>query len=289
MSIKPSDAILRSGNWSQVTPGSAGWRYLSFRTQTLAAGASTTFGGPGIEAAAVVLGGEGTASLDGNNGPLAGRVDPFGPPAGAAYVPSGITGVVEAGTDLQLAIVSCRSEAPGEPKLISPDDIEIETRGAGSATRRIHHVIPPGFPADRLLVVEVFTPSGNWSSYPPHKHDVQELPRETELEEFYYFRISPEHGFAFQRVYSPERSYDLTAAVGNGDVVLVPFGYHTSAAPHGFDLYYLNGLAGDKRSMAASDDPDLAYIRATWPAMAPDPRSAGWSSGATSRSEGEGK
>ena len=129
-------------------------------------------------------------------------------------------------------------------------------RGSGNATRQINHIIKPEFPAERLLVVEVFTPSGNWSSYPPHKHDEDNPPGEVVLEETYYFRT--EAGFAVQRLYSPRHGLDLTETVRDGDLMLVPYGYHTTAAAHGYDLYYLNALAGDRRSMASADDPGLA-------------------------------
>jgi 5-deoxy-glucuronate isomerase len=153
--------------------------------------------------------------------------------------------------------------------LVRPEDVEIEVRGAGNATRQINHIVKPEFPAERLLVVEVFTPAGNWSSYPPHKHDEDHPPGEVVLEETYYFRTD---GWAVQRLYSPRHDLDLTETVRDGDLMLVPYGYHTTAAAHGYDLYYLNALAGDRRSMAAADDPDLAWIRGAWAELEPDPR-----------------
>jgi 5-deoxy-glucuronate isomerase len=158
--------------------------------------------------------------------------------------------------------------------LIAPDDVEIEVRGSGNATRQINHIVKPEFPAERILVVEVYTPSGNWSSYPPHKHDEDHGEREAVLEETYYFRTRPEPpgAFAVQRLYSPAHSLDLTVTVRDGDLLLVPWGYHTTAAAHGHDLYYLNALAGDRRTMAAADDPDLAWIRPAWDELAKDPR-----------------
>jgi 5-deoxy-glucuronate isomerase len=156
--------------------------------------------------------------------------------------------------------------------LVRPEDVELEVRGAGNATRQINHIVKPEFPAERLLVVEVFTPSGNWSSYPPHKHDEDGPPGEVVLEETYYYRTARPEAFAFQRLYSPRHDVDVTVTVRDGDLMLVPWGYHTTAAAHGYDLYYLNALAGDRRSMAASDDPDLAWIRSAWDAIEPDPR-----------------
>jgi len=265
-------AHLRAGRWEEVVPGTAGWRYLSFRVLRLGPGERAPLGGGEEEVAAVVL--SGGAVVEGPMGTwrLAGRASVFEGLPWTAYLPAGLRATVEAQGPLELAVVGARAGRPGEPRLVSPDEVEAEVRGAGSATRQINHIIPPAFPAHRLLVVEVLTPSGNWSSYPPHKHDRHRPPEEVALEEFYYFRIRPPQGFAFQRVYSPDRGFDLTVAVGDGDVVLVPHGYHVSGAPHGFDLYYLNGLAGDERSMAAVDDPAMAYIRATWEGMERDPR-----------------
>jgi 5-deoxy-glucuronate isomerase len=147
-------------------------------------------------------------------------------------------------------------------------------RGSGNATRQINHIIKPEFPAHRLLVVEVFTPAGNWSSYPPHKHDEDRPPGEVVLEEVYYYRTptEPPGAFAVQRLYSPQHGTDITETVRDGDIMLVPHGYHTTCAAHGYDLYYLNGLAGDRRSMAAADDPALAWIRPAWSELQPDPR-----------------
>ena len=138
--------------------------------------------------------------------------------------------------------------------------------------KKINHILTPDFPAERLLVVEVFTPAGNWSSYPPHKHDEDRPPEEVVLEETYYYRMARREAFAVQRLYSPSRGVDVTATVRDGDLMLVPFGYHTTCAAHGYDLYYLNALAGERRSMAAADDPDLAWVRPAWETMEKDPR-----------------
>ena len=156
--------------------------------------------------------------------------------------------------------------------LVRPEEVEVEVRGAGNATRQINHIVKPEFPAERLLVVEVFTPSGNWSSYPPHKHDEDNAPDEVVLEETYYFRTSAPEAFAVQRLYSPRHGLDVTETVRDGDLMLVPYGYHTTAAAHGYDLYYLNALAGETRSMASADDPALHWIRGAWADLDPDPR-----------------
>ena len=158
-------------------------------------------------------------------------------------------------------------ETKREARVIRPEDCGFEIRGGGNATRQIVDIIRPDFPADRLLVCEVYTPAGNWSSYPPHKHDVDRPPGEVKLEEIYYYRFEHPDAFGFQRLY--DRRTDRTVTVGHGDVVLVRSGYHPFVTAHGYNAYYLNVLAGTRRSMAASDDPRYAAFR-SWPA--PDPR-----------------
>jgi 5-deoxy-glucuronate isomerase len=159
-----------------------------------------------------------------------------------------------------------------DPIVVRPEDVEIEIRGAGNATRQVNNIMMPGFPADRLLICEVFTPNGNWSGWPPHKHDVDDMPREAVLEETYYYQISRPEGWAIQRVYHRDGSRDLVLPVRHGDLLSVDQGYHPFASTQGYDAYYLNALAGDRRTMANSDDPDLAWVRTLWPSMVPDPR-----------------
>ncbi len=151
-----------------------------------------------------------------------------------------------------------------------PRRAALEIRGGGNATRQIVDILPPAFPADRLLVCEVFTPAGNWSSYPPHKHDVDNPPAEVDLDEVYYFRMRDPDGYAFQRLYTADGSFDRTFKVTDGDLLLIHEGYHPFVTAFGYDAYYLNVLAGSRRSMAAADDPRYAKIRAAWPP--PDPR-----------------
>jgi len=139
-------------------------------------------------------------------------------------------------------------------------------RGARNVSRQITHLIDPGFGSQRLLCVEVYTPSGNWSSYPPHKHDVHDPPHEVALEEIYHYRLPPD-GFALQRLY--DETSDEVVMVRDGETVLVKRGYHPVVAGPGFDIYYLNVLAGDHPSWAASDDPGLAWVRKTWNSREP--------------------
>ncbi len=261
-----SGLLLRAGEWGDVTPETAGWRYLSFRVEA----------GPfdhdslGEEVALVPLSGRWRVEAGGEAWELGGRTSVFDGMPWALYLPRDTS--YRADGDGEIAVCGARCESRLEPRLVTPDEVEIEVRGAGNATRQINHILEPGFPAERLLVVEVFTPSGNWSSYPPHKHDEDNPPGEVVLEETYYFRTPDPAAFAVQRLYSPRHRLDVTETVRDGDLMLVPYGYHTTAAAQGYDLYYLNALAGDRRSMAAADDPALHWVRAAWAEMERDPR-----------------
>ena len=261
-----TDLLLRAGEWEQVTPWSARWRHLFFRVEA----GSFSDGNDDTETVLVPLSGGCRVEGDGGSWELGGREDVFAGLPWALYLPRDTAYDVKA--EGEVAVCSARCERRREPVLISPADIEVEVRGAGNATRQINHIVKPEFPAERILVVEVFTPAGNWSSYPPHKHDEDRPPSEVVLEETYYFRTRAPEAFAVQRLYSPRHGLDVTETVRHGDLMLVPYGYHTTAAAHGYDLYYLNALAGERRSMAAADDPELAWIRGAWADVEPDPR-----------------
>jgi len=269
-----TDLLLRSGEWDVVDPASAGWRYLSFRIEQLRGGESVSRESADEELALVPLGGRCAVASGASRWELGERASVFDGMPWALYLPARTTYTLTGLTDVEVAVAGARSEERHEPRLVTPEDVEIEVRGSGNATRQINHIVKPEFPAHRLLVVEVFTPAGNWSSYPPHKHDEDRPPDEVVLEEVYYYRTptQPQGAFAVQRLYSAQHGTDLTATVRDGDIVLVPHGYHTTAAAHGYDLYYLNGLAGDRRSMASADDPALAWIRPAWAELEPDPR-----------------
>ena len=167
---------------------------------------------------------------------------------------------MEATTGLELAICSAPAERGVEPFVVGPGDIEVERRGSGNMEREVRPILMAEREVERLLVVEVLTPNGHWSSYPPHKHDRDALPDESYLEETYYHRVRPERGFAVQRVYTDDRSLDETLVVGDGDVVLVPKGYHPVSAPPGYDLYYLNVMAGPVREWRFKNDPDHEWL-----------------------------
>ncbi len=261
-----SEYLLKAGEWERVTPLSAGWRNLFFEVRR----GSFSLGNDDAETVLVPLSGTCRVRADGQSWELGGRQSIFDGMPWALYLPRETSFEVEA--DGEVAMCSAHAEQRREPVLITPDDVEIEVRGAGNATRQINHIVKPEFQADRILVVEVFTPAGNWSSYPPHKHDEDNPPGEVVLEETYYYRTAKPEAFALQRLYNPKHDLDVTVTVRDGDLMLVPYGYHTTCAAHGYDLYYLNALAGDRRSMAASDDPQLAWVRAAWQTMEKDPR-----------------
>ena len=269
-----TDLLLRNGEWDTVDPVSASWRYLSFRVERLRDGDDVARRSGDEEIALVSLGGRCAAESEGERWELGGRATVFDGMPSALYLPRDSEYTLTAIGDAEVAVCGARADERLEPRAVGPEEVEIEVRGSGNATRQINHIIKPEFPAQRLLVVEVFTPAGNWSSYPPHKHDEDRPPEEVVLEEVYYYRTptEPPGAFAVQRLYSPRHGVDLTETVRDGDIMLVPHGYHTTCAAHGYDLYYLNGLAGDRRSMAAADDPALAWIRPAWSELEPDPR-----------------
>jgi 5-deoxy-glucuronate isomerase len=269
-----TELLLRHGEWDVVDPASASWRYLSFRVERLRDGERVSRQTGDEEIALVPLGGRCAIESGGERWELGGRASVFDGMPWAIYLPRDTEYTLSALGDVEVAVSGALADERLAPRLVTPNDVEIEVRGSGNATRQINHIIKPEFPAQRLLVVEVFTPSGNWSSYPPHKHDEDHPPGEVVLEEVYYYRTQtePTGAFAVQRLYSPQHGTDLTETVRDGDIMLVPHGYHTTCAAHGYDLYYLNGLAGDRRSMAAADDPSLAWIRPAWEKLEPDPR-----------------
>ena len=263
-------------------PARAGWRYLSFRSFGLLEGETMVLDRPDEEAAIVTISGGGIeASVDGG-APLRlpGRRSVFEGMPWSAYVPAGsattITGRPLPGMRAVVAVGQApptgRSGVSAKPIVVGPDQVEIEVRGRGNATRQINNMMLPDFPADRLLVCEVFTPSGNWSGWPPHRHDVDDPPREAVLEETYFYQLSRPEGWAIQRVYERDGSRDRLMVVRHGDLAIVDRGYHPFAATQGYDAYYLNVLAGDRRTMANTDDPDLAWVRTLWPTMEADPR-----------------
>ena len=242
---------------ARVTPSSAGWKHVGFAAYRLAPGERIEGGEAGREACIVVLAGSarvraGRLQWD-NVGSRQSVFEDREP--GAVYVPSGVDFEIAALTAAEVAICSAPGGEGGAARLIEPARMSREVRGSGTNTRYVRNILPQGEPAASLLVVEVVTPGGHWSSYPPHKHDTSSPGEETALEETYYHRLNPPQGFAFQRVYTDDRSLDEAICVNDGDVVMVPRGYHPVGAAHGYDLYYLNVMAGPRREWVFRNDP----------------------------------
>lgn len=248
-----------------------GFQFVNFQVHRFAPGQSYAGETGGNELCIVMLAGRCQAtSSRGQWDSIGGRSGVFDGMPHALYLPVKTRFTLTAQTACEAAFCYCRAEQAHPARLITPADVEVEIRGGGNATRQIHKIIKPEFPAHRLLVVEVYTPSGNWSSYPPHKHDVHNPPGEVDLEEIYYYRIDRPEGYAIQRVYTGDRRLHATLTVRDGELVLIPEGYHPVVAAHGYNVYYLNVLAGSTRSMAASDDPEYAWVRDNWTGK--DPR-----------------
>jgi 5-deoxy-glucuronate isomerase len=262
---------------ARVTPRDAGWSMLGVETRRLAARDVWSFETGESEAILVVLGGVGSVSSSrGEWAGLGKRANVFAGMPHALYLPRRTTVAVTAESDvLEIAHAWAPSDEDHPPRRITPSDVAIEVRGGGGATRQINSILPPGSDCQRLVCVEVFTPGGNWSSYPPHKHDAHVVGAngnvlEADLEEIYLYKMADPRGWAVQRVYTGDRSIDEAVVVGDGDVVLVPEGYHPVAAAHGYDCYYLNVLAGSAQSLACAFDPDHERLRER--TAPPDPR-----------------
>lgn len=253
----------KSGVLISITREQARWSTINFSVRRLMAGQYWQSHTGGEEAALVFLGGK--ATVDWGEGPqsVGERKDVFSGYPYAVYLPCGTAFEVSTITACEFADCRTPSSARLTPRLILPADCREEIRGGGNCTRQIVDVIRPEFPAEKLLICEVYTPSGNWSSYPPHKHDMHNPPLEVDLDETYYYRIRQPEGYAFQRLYDAAGTRDDTLTVVDGDLVLIKDGYHPVVAAHGYDVYYLNVLAGSARSMAASDDPRYAHLRHT--------------------------
>jgi 5-deoxy-glucuronate isomerase len=240
---------------SPVTPESAGWEYVGFGVVNPPHSGHTGE----RELCLVVV--QGTCSVSSEHGDwpdLGGRESPFAGRPDAAYLPPGTEFELSGNAEVALCTAPARSGA--EARVLRGEDVEVETRGFGAQERTVTPILMGDREADSLLVCEVLTPPGHWSSYPPHKHDRDALPEESLLEETYYHRIDPPTGFALQRVYTGDGNLDETLAVHDRDIVLVPRGYHTVSAPPGYAVYYLNVMAGPVREWAIANDPDHEWM-----------------------------
>jgi 5-deoxy-glucuronate isomerase len=276
--VRGAELHLPAGTWDAVTPQSAGWSYCGLRVVRLGEIVLET---GDREFAVLPLGGGLTVEVEGRRFELSGRTSVFDRVADWAYLPVGSEARLAG--DAEVALASAKAERRFDPAYVPASAVPVEVRGAGTATRQIVNFLSPEAftQADRLICVEVFTPDGNWSSYPPHKHD--DTPDSlANNEEIYYFRVgkagsasTSSEGFAVHRTYTADGSIDATVVVRDGDVFLVPRGYHgPSIAAPGYPLYYLNVMAGPnpERTMAIVDDPRHAWVRDSWEQMAADSR-----------------
>ena len=255
----------------QVTPESAGWDFLHFAARIMHQNEQWSFDTGESELAMVVLGG--VCEVSSNRGgwqDMGRRPDVFSGMPYTLYLPRHTRFTMTACSEkVDIACGWCLAEEDHPPRLVTPSDVQLEIRGGGNATRQINKMIPPGFDCSRIVVVEVFTPAGNWSSFPPHKHDQhiqdgQGKLLEADLEEIYFYKITRPEGFAYQRIYTPDHRLDELILVRDNQLVLSSEGYHPVVAGHGYDCYYLNMLAGSAQSLAASDDPDYTWLKETW-------------------------
>jgi 5-deoxy-glucuronate isomerase len=264
-----------------VTPERAGWGFSGLRVLELAPGGARALDTGEDELVVLPFEGSCTVAVDGERFAVEGRDGVFAAVTDCVYVPRDARVEIASERGGRFALPSARASRRLEAAYVAADEVAVELRGAGAASRQVNNFCGPDASlADRLIAVEVLTPAGNWSSYPPHKHDEDRPGVETALEEIYYYEVAPSPagapGFAYQRVYSsgPGREIDVTAEVRSGDAIVMPHGYHgPSMAAPGYDLYYLNVMAGaGERAWRFTDDPAHAWIRATWDEHELDPR-----------------
>ncbi|MCP4008842.1 MAG: 5-deoxy-glucuronate isomerase [Proteobacteria bacterium] len=252
-----------NGEVHNISPQGAGWTYVGFKLYHLDKGDSIKQLSDDREVILVLV--EGKAEIaagDSNFGELGDRMSVFErTPPHCVYVPNAVSWTVNPTTRCVLAVCSAPGKGNYPARIIGPTGIELEQRGKGANTRYIHNIAMENRDvADSLLVTEVFTPDGNWSSYPPHRHDEDNYPDITYLEETYYHRINPAQGYGIQRVFTEDATLDETMAVSDGDVVLVPKGHHPCCSPYGYEMYYLNVMAGPLRKWRFQNHPDHDWI-----------------------------
>jgi 5-deoxy-glucuronate isomerase len=236
--------------------GQSGARELTTRRLRLEAGSTGTFTSADEESVVVLQGGRGTFSAAGQQWAVS-RKNVFDERATALYLPRGVEVVVKAENPLEAVIFSTPAPEGGTPVLVKPDDVQVNERGRGVYSRQVHNIFVDDPHVRRLMVGETINPPGNWSSYPPHKHDGRD--GEPTLEEVYYYRVNPPQGFGQQLLYTNDGEC-VTHSVRDGDTVLLPYGYHPVSAPPGYRLYYLWGMAGEQRKLALHEDPAHKWI-----------------------------
>ncbi len=258
--IKPAGT---TGKVHDITPGTAGWTYVGFALHRLKPGDRVSAQTGDREAILVLVEGKARFNAAGRDwGELGDRMSVWErTPPHALYVPNDNDWSATATSDCTLAICSAPGRGGHPAQRLGPDGIALAERGKGTNTRYINNIaMEDRDVCDSLLVTEVFTPAGHWSSFPSHRHDEDNYPHITYLEETYYHRIAPAEGFGIQRVYTEDGDLDETMAVSDGDVVLVPRGHHPCGAVYGFDMYYLNVMAGPLRKWRFQFDPAVTRI-----------------------------
>ncbi len=267
--------------YQNISSRDAGWTYLNMEARMIKKGDTWSGFTGNNEYIFVLMGGNFSAQTsEGSWQTLNGRKDVFNGLPHGLYLPPNTNFAITATSELlDLVCGWCKSDQHFPAQFITPENVQemgIEHRGGDNASRQINRLLPPGSKCHRMVCVEVYTPSGNWSSFPAHKHDTRKTDPESgklleaDLEEIYFFKIDKPQGFALQKVYTDDRSLNEIAEAHHNDVVLVPEGYHPVIAGHGYNVYYLNFLAGSDQSLASSDDPDHKWIYGTWKSM--DPR-----------------
>jgi 5-deoxy-glucuronate isomerase len=260
--------------FASVTSAQAGWQYLNMAARRLNKGEKWQSNTKTCEYGHVILGGKcHVRTSAGEFLNIGQRPHVFAGKPFAVYLSRKTEFEIEALTD-GFEIASCWVETDEDHpvQLVTPEQSAVELRGGGNASRQINSIFPPGFDCQRIVAVEVYTPGGNWSSYPPHKHDVHRVDPhgnilEADLEEIYFYKLDKPEGYAYQRVYNDSRSIDALMLACHHDIVLVPEGYHPVVSAYGYTTYYLNFLAGSAQSLANADDPAYSWIKSTWSAI----------------------
>ncbi len=270
-------SIPGNGVYQRILKEEAGWDYLNFEARIMKRGETWSGHTGNNEYGIILLGGDYKAKTNrGNWETKHGRKDVFSGIAHTLYLPRNTSFELNAVSEwLDLGYGWCETDQDFPACFKTPREAAIEIRGGDNATRQINSLLQPGFNCHRLISVEVYTPSGNWSSFPPHKHDTRKVDArgnltEANLQETYFYKIDKPQGFAIQQVYNDHRTLNEIAVANNNDVVLVPEGYHPVSAGHGYNVYYLNFLAGSDQSLANTDDPDHKWIYDSWKGL--DPR-----------------
>lgn len=272
--VRPRDTADDPALLLDITPARAGWELISFQVRKLAAGDQWSFDTGDNELALVLLSGDFSVTSSRGEWRDLRRESVFSSAATALYLPRRTQFTVHAAADSEFAVTWVPTDEAHAPWLIQPGNVPISVRGGDNVSRQINDLLPPGSPVHRLVLVEVYTPSGNWSSYPPHKHDVHIEDEdgnliEADLEEVYFYKIDRPEGYAYQRVYTGDTSplqragtpIDALIKVGDGEAVLVPEGYHPVTSAPGYTTYYLNVLAGSAQSLANQDDPAYSWVK----------------------------